>query len=52
MGAMPLPGNECLPQVASTCSLLQAGVSSPTVVDLPEANRGLKFLKKVGVSSS
>lgn len=50
VGAMPLPGNECLPQVAATCSILQAGVSSPIVADLLEANRGMKFLKKVGHS--
>ena len=48
VGAMAWPGNQCLPQVSATCSLLQAAVSSPTVADLIEANRGLKFLKEVG----
>ena len=46
--AMAWPGDQCLPQIAATCSLLQAAVSSPTVSDLLEANGGLRFLKEVG----
>lgn len=48
VGAMAWPGNQCLPQIAATCSLLQAAVSSPTVADLLEANSGLRFLKEIG----
>ena len=48
VGAMAWPANQCLPQIAATCSLLQAAVSNPTVMDLNEANKGLRFLKDVG----
>lgn len=47
VGAMAWPANQCLPQIAATCSLLQAAVSSPVVSDLLEANKGLRFLKDI-----
>ena len=47
VGAMAWPANQCLPQISATCSLLQASVANPTVLDLCEANKGLRFLKDV-----
>ena len=48
VGAMAWPANQCLPQTSATCSLLQASVANPTVSDLSEANKGLRFMKDVG----
>ena len=47
VGAMAWPANQCVPQISATCSLLQAAVSSAKVMDLIEANKGLRFLKEV-----
>ena len=48
VGAMAWPANQCIPQVSATCSLLQAAVADPKILDLVEANKGLRFLKEVG----
>ena len=46
VGAMSWPVTQCLPQ-AATISILQANINRPTVKDMLEANKFLRFMKEV-----
>ena len=47
VGAMSWPATQCLPQASATISILQASINKPTVKDMLEANKCLRFLKEV-----
>lgn len=47
VGAMSWPVTQCLPQAAATISILQANISRPTVKDMLDANKCLRFMKEV-----
>lgn len=44
---MSWPVTQRLPQAAATISILQANVNRPTVKDMLEANKCLRFMKEV-----
>ena len=46
IGALAWPANQCLPQMSCTVSLLQASSNSPKVLDILNANKGLRFAKE------
>ena len=50
IGALAWPANQCLPQLSASISILQASVSKPTVKDLNEGNKILRFAKNVAPS--
>lgn len=47
IGALAWPANQALPQLSASISILQASVSKPTVKDLNEGNKILRFAKNV-----
>ena len=46
VGAMSWPVTQCVPQAAASISLLQAHINKPSVKDMLEANKCLRFLKE------
>ena len=46
LGALAWPATQCLPMLSASVSLLQASMSSPTVADIIEANKTLRFAKE------
>ena len=47
IGALAWPAGQCLPQLSASISLLQASSSNPTVNDIVQANKLLRFAKDV-----
>ena len=46
IGAVAWPVNQCLPQASASTSLLQASMASPSVKDVNDANKFLRYLKE------
>ena len=47
IGALAWPSNQCMPQLSASISLLQAHANSPTVGNIAEANKLLRFAKEI-----
>ncbi|CAE7578000.1 unnamed protein product [Symbiodinium microadriaticum] len=46
LGALAWPATQCIPMLSASVSLMQASMSAPTVGDLLEANKTLRFAKE------
>ena len=46
LGALAWPATQCIPMLSASVSLMQSAMSAPTVNDLLEANKTLRFAKE------